>query len=143
MAETLAQHSPASKQQSSIYTSPLATHITSERAVKVGGRRLSISSRSKPAAPTADTRKTSPPAADTAPDYPRPAAPGEQQELHQQQQEEDVPKKKQGTGGDEHERRIQESLYRKAEQNRPKKEFLNGPKTTQRVNQPAGKSFGI
>ena len=61
---------------------------------------------------------------------------------HHQHQEEEVPKRKQGTGGDEHERRIQESLYRKAEQNRPKKELGTGPKVVNRISQPAGKALG-
>ncbi|KAI1790998.1 hypothetical protein LXA43DRAFT_1013999 [Ganoderma leucocontextum] len=96
----------------------------------------------KPKPERSDERKANPPPADTPPDYPRPAAPGEQQVHHQQQQEEEVPKKKQGTGGEEHERRIQESLYRKAEHNRPKKELGTGTKVVNRISQPAGKPLG-
>ncbi|PIL31228.1 hypothetical protein GSI_05926 [Ganoderma sinense ZZ0214-1] len=98
----------------------------------------------RPKSKHSDAPKTSPPPADTPPDYPRPAAPGEQQVHHhqQQQQEEEVPKRKHGSGGDEHERRIQESLYRKAEQNRPKKELSTGPKVANRISQPAGKTLG-
>ncbi|RPD64739.1 hypothetical protein L227DRAFT_571202 [Lentinus tigrinus ALCF2SS1-6] len=116
-------------------------------AMKVGGRRLSMTSRPRPAPPSPEAQKATLPTADTPPDYPRPAAPaneGEQPPPHHQ--EEDVPKKKQGTGADEHERRLQESLYRKAEQNRPKKDFQSGPKTVGaggRIGQPAGKAFGI
>ena len=60
--------------------------------------------------------------------------------------EEEVPKKKQGTGADEHERRLQESIYRKMEQNRPKKEFQSGPRNVSaggRISQPAGKTFAV
>ncbi|RDX50564.1 hypothetical protein OH76DRAFT_1555718 [Lentinus brumalis] len=103
--ETLAQHPPA---------------------MKVGGRRLSMSSRPKPAMPSPEAQKATLPTVDTPPDYPRPAPPGEQPPPHHQ--EEEVPRKKQGTGADDHERRLQESLYRKAEQNRPKKDFQSGPK---------------
>ncbi|KAI0696024.1 hypothetical protein C8T65DRAFT_583805 [Cerioporus squamosus] len=118
-SETLAQHPPA---------------------VKVGGRRLSMSSRPRPGPPS--PYKVTLPTLDTPPDYPRPAPPGEQPPPHHQ---EEVPKKKQGTGADEHERRLQESLYRKAEQNRPKKDFQSGPKSVggPRISQPAGKTFAI
>ncbi|KAM5539906.1 hypothetical protein V8D89_006409 [Ganoderma adspersum] len=121
-------------------TEALAQHPP---AMKVGGRRLSLNSRPRPPiASLSDASKMSPPPADTPPDYPRPAAPGEQEVHHHQQQEEEVPKRKQGTGGDEHERRIQESLYRKTEQNRPKKELGTGPKVANRISQPAGKPLG-
>ncbi|KAI0830861.1 hypothetical protein BC628DRAFT_1336795 [Trametes gibbosa] len=83
------------------------------------------------------------PGADTPVDYPRPAPPGEEQ---QHKDDDDVPKRKQGNGGDEHERRIQESLYRKAEHNRPTKEFKGSPKTVGaggRISQPVGKSLGM
>ncbi|KAI0714689.1 hypothetical protein C8Q76DRAFT_619354 [Earliella scabrosa] len=121
MAETLAQHPPA---------------------MKVGGRRLSLNSRPRPAPPT--KYATLPPLSRSS-HYPRPAAPGEQPHA-EHHQEEEVPKRKQGTGADEHERRLQESLYRKAEQNRPKKELQGNPKNVPgaggRISQPAGKGFG-
>ncbi|KAI8981313.1 hypothetical protein BD414DRAFT_420035 [Trametes punicea] len=121
MADALVQHPPA---------------------MKVGGRRLSLSSRPKPATPQAEPQRMSP-GADTPTDYPRPAAPGEQQ-AHKD--EEEAPKKKQSNGGDEHERRIQESLYRKAEMNRPTREFKNGSRPVGaggRISQPAGKSLSM
>ncbi|CCM02752.1 uncharacterized protein FIBRA_04860 [Fibroporia radiculosa] len=102
MAETMAQHPPA---------------------MKVGGRRLSIS-RPRPHPPPEPKVPTPP--AEEATDYPRPTAPGEQP-VHHEHHEEDVPKRerKKGNGGDEHERRLNESLYRKAEQNRPSKDYAN------------------
>ncbi|KAJ8472330.1 hypothetical protein ONZ51_g8586 [Trametes cubensis] len=121
MADALVQHPPA---------------------MKVGGRRLSVTSRPKHVAATAEPEKMSP-GADTPTDYPRPAPPGEQQ---QHKEEEEAPKKKQGNGGDEHERRIQESLYRKAEVNRPTREFKSGGKAVGgggRISQPAGKSLSM
>ncbi|EIW63846.1 uncharacterized protein TRAVEDRAFT_157597 [Trametes versicolor FP-101664 SS1] len=119
MADTLAQHAPA---------------------IKVGGRRLSVTAR--PPKPVAAPVETHTAGSDTPVDYPRPAPPGEQQQLHKD--EEEVPKKKQGNGGDEHERRIQESLYRKAEHNRPTREFKGNPKTAgARISQPAGKSLAM
>jgi len=85
--------------------------------MKVGGRRLSISSRPKPHPPVEATPAS--PTGEDAADYPRPTAPGDQAVHH----EEEVPKKeKKGNGGDEHERRLQENPYRKAEQNRPSKD---------------------
>ncbi|KAI0778945.1 hypothetical protein BD413DRAFT_513005 [Trametes elegans] len=120
-AATLAQHPPA---------------------IKVGGRRLSVTSRPKPSVVPQQARRASF-GADTPVDYPRPAPPGEQQQ--EQQKDEDVPKRKQ-TGGDEHERRIQESLHRKAEQNRPTRDFKSGPKSVGaggRISQPAGKALAM
>ncbi|CDO76491.1 hypothetical protein BN946_scf184615.g17 [Trametes cinnabarina] len=120
MADALVQHPPA---------------------MKVGGRRLSVTSRPKPTVHAAEPQKMSP-GPDTPTDYPRPAPPGEQQV---QKDEEEVPKRKQGNGGDEHERRIQESLYRKAEANRPTKDFKSGGKAIGaggRISQPS-KSLSV
>ena len=110
-----------------------------------------------------EMRKTPPPAS-TPPDYPRPAAPTlssehsepphapEHEREHEhayQQQEDDAPHKKKqggGGGGDEHERRLRESALRKAEQNRPTRDFQATPKAVGaggRIGQPAGKSFGV
>ena len=96
--------------------------------------------------PRSETQKATLPTVDTPPDYPRPAAPGEGEQPPPHHQEEEVPKKKQGTGADEHERRLQESIYRKMEQNRPKKEFQSGPRNVNaggRISQPAGKTFAV
>lgn len=54
--------------------------------------------------------------------------------------------KKKGNGGDEHERRLQESLYRKAEQNRPSRDThaarnLNAVGGGGRIAQPAGRGL--
>ena len=57
-----------------------------------------------------------------------------------------MPRRKRGTGGDEHDRRLQESLHRKVEQNRPKKELQSNPKMVAgggRISQPAGKSISV
>jgi len=121
MTEALAQHPPA---------------------IRVGGRRLSVNSRPKAHSPV-EAKPPSPPTEPT--DYPRPAAPGEQTPHHE---EEEVPKKekKKGNGGDEHERRLQENLYRKAELNRPSKD-THGAKNTNaiggggRIGQPAGRTM--
>ncbi|EPS99446.1 hypothetical protein FOMPIDRAFT_1060845 [Fomitopsis schrenkii] len=114
-------------------------------AVKVGGRRLSISSRPKP---HAGDKSPSPKGEDPA-DYPRPAAPGDDAP-HNHEPHDDVPKKekKRGSGGDEHERRLQESLYRKAEQNRPRKNLhgaknLNAIGAGGRIAQPMGRQMSL
>ncbi|KAH9854358.1 hypothetical protein C2E23DRAFT_818409 [Lenzites betulinus] len=121
MVDALAQHAPA---------------------MKVGGRRLSVTSKPKPAVAHVEAQSASP-EHDTPVDYPRPAPPGEQQ---QHKDDDEVPRRKQGSGGDDHERRIQESLYRKAEHNRPTKEFVGSSKTVGaggRISQPAGKSLAM
>lgn len=133
-------------------------------AVKVGGRRLSVNSRPKqhpatyvsiyneickpcssrdfhlseqisPTLPTHEQERT---------DYPRPAGPGEQQphEQHHYDDHEEVPRKerKQGHGALEYERRMQESLYRRA----PKKDTAIGKDARGgRIDQPAGKGFVV
>ncbi|PCH34335.1 hypothetical protein WOLCODRAFT_63820 [Wolfiporia cocos MD-104 SS10] len=114
-------------------------------AIKVGGRRLSVSSRPKPH-PATEAKPASP---TTEPvDYPRPAPPGEQSP--HENHEEEVPKKekKKGNGGEEHERRLQESLHRKAEQNRPSKDGHTAKNWNAiggggRIGQPAGRGLGI
>ncbi|EED80327.1 predicted protein [Postia placenta Mad-698-R] len=113
-------------------------------AMRVGGRRLSTTTRPKPQSST-ETKSPSPPA--EAPNYPRPAPPGEQPPPHDPQEDE-VPKKerKKGGGGDEHERRLQESLYRKAEQNRPSRDGhtaknVNAVGGGGRIGQPAGRTL--
>jgi len=110
-------------------------------AMKVGGRRLSVSSRPKPHPPPATT---TPPVDDPA-DYPRPAAPVDEALVVE---EEAPPKKekKKGNGADEHERRLQESLYKKAGQNRPSREShaaknLNAVGGGGRIAQPAGRGL--
>lgn len=76
---------------------------------------------------------------DTPADYPRPAAPGQQapnEEHHHYEEEQAKRDHKHGQGGAEHERRVQENLHKRTEQNRPSKEpFSKAP--VGRVNQPA------
>jgi len=128
MPETIAQHPPA---------------------MKVGGRRLSTTTRPKPPAPE-PAKAPTPPAEQERPDYPRPAPPGEQPQhdpAHVHDDHEEIPKKdkKQGHGALEHERRLQESALKKAEQNRPSKNMGAGARNNVggggRISQPAGKTF--
>ncbi|KAH9926429.1 uncharacterized protein B0H18DRAFT_1006054 [Fomitopsis serialis] len=116
-------------------------------AMKVGGRRLSISSRPRPHL-TAEGKLPSPSGEEPA-DYPRPAAPGEEAP-HDHDGHDEVPKKekKRGSGGDEHERRLQESLSRKAEQNRPRRDLhgarnLNAVGGGGRIAQPIGRQMSL
>ncbi|KAI0721192.1 hypothetical protein C8Q72DRAFT_860818 [Fomitopsis betulina] len=121
------------------------SRINHNLIVKVGGRRLSISSRPKPHG--AGDKSPSSKGEDAA-DYPRPAAPGDDAP-HNHEQHEEVPKKekKRGSGGDEHERRLQENLYRKAEQNRPRKDFhgvkANAVGAGGRIAQPLGRQMSL
>ncbi|KAH9830459.1 uncharacterized protein C8Q71DRAFT_886281 [Rhodofomes roseus] len=116
-------------------------------AMKVGGRRLSISSRPKPHF-SAEGKPPSPSGEEPA-DYPRPAPPGEDGP-HNHEHHDEVPKKekKRGGGGDDHERRLQESLYRKAEQNRPRRDLhgaknLNAVGAGGRIAQPIGRQMSL
>ncbi|KAJ3489787.1 hypothetical protein NLI96_g1876 [Meripilus lineatus] len=117
-------------------------------AMKVGGRRLSTTSRPKPHI-TSEAKSQSP-SDKERPDYPRPAAPEQPHDpqQHPEEDHEEVPpkKEKKGHGALDHERRLQESLYRKAEQNRPTKDLgMSGKNTVGgggRISQPAGKGIG-
>ncbi|THH30222.1 hypothetical protein EUX98_g3953 [Antrodiella citrinella] len=121
-------------------------------AMKVAGRRLSVS-RPRPHVPAPEQKPPSP-AEDERPDYPRPAPPGEQQAHnpdHVHDDHDEVPRKekRRGHGSPDHERRVQESLMRKAEQNRPTKD-LGGNAPIKgavggggRIGQPAGKGFAV
>lgn len=72
---------------------------------------------------------------DTPADYPRPAAPG-QQPPHEEHHRHDDEQPKRDQKNVEHERKVQETLHKKAEQNRPSKEaFAKAP--VARVIQPA------
>ncbi|KAK7695224.1 hypothetical protein QCA50_002414 [Cerrena zonata] len=129
MATTIAQHPPA---------------------MKVGGRRLSVNSRPKPAV-GAGQKSPTPPSQEQEPtDYPRPVAPGDQQvhdPQHPHDDHEEVPKKdkKRGHGALDHERRLQESLHRKAEQNRPTRDLANAKNDRggKIIGQPAGKAIVV
>ena len=135
--------------------------------MKVGGRRLSISSRPKPhnaayvlcitfqlhhtplTLTSTPSDKSPSPKGEEPADYPRPAGPGDDAP-HNHEPHDEVPKKekKRGSGGDEHERRLQESLYRKAEQNRPRKDFhgaknLNAVGAGGRIAQPMGRQMSL
>ncbi|TCD62200.1 hypothetical protein EIP91_007233 [Steccherinum ochraceum] len=120
-------------------------------AMRVGGRRLSVTSRPK-VHPAAEQTTSIPTAADDErPDYPRPAAPGEQahdpQHIHDDHEEVPRKERKRGHGNVEHERRLQENLMRKMDQNRPSKEMGGGALGKSavggggRIGQPAGKGF--
>jgi len=124
MANILAQHPPA---------------------VKVGGRRLSISAKHKP-----HTNSESAPVQEiSAPeniDYPRPAAPGNEQTHHSNppHTEEEIPLKKEK----KHENglKLKELAHRKAENTRPSRDVLGGKGGfggAGRVLQPAGKGLAI
>jgi len=119
---TLAQHSPA---------------------LKVGGRRLSVS-KPKPRTngpASADVPAPAPTAAAT--DYPRPAPP---QDLVNNEDEPPKKDKRQGHGNHDHdnEKKAQEAVYRKAEATRPTRDAIGGKSGfggAGRVLQPGGKGF--
>jgi len=108
-------------------------------AVKVGGRRLSISTKHKshPAPEPASAATEAPPTekeTEIETDYPRPAAPGEEEAVHHIHHEEEVPPKKNKKHENyEDDKRQMEAEQRKAEMNRPTREGLQ---------KSGGKGFG-
>ncbi|KAI0082164.1 hypothetical protein K474DRAFT_1634092 [Panus rudis PR-1116 ss-1] len=114
-------------------------------AMKVGGRRLSVTSR--PKAHGIGERKNSASGAQSpnnAGDYPRPAGPEQAHEHHEDDHEEVPKKEKKNHGAVDHERRLQENIHKKMEQNRPTKEMSGGRNLrSARIDQPAGKGFAI
>jgi len=117
-------------------------------AVKVGGRRLSVSNRQhKPhvASPSETTQAAEATTNSENVDYPRPAAPGEEPAHHDAPpHEEEAPKKekKHGHGNHENEKKLRDA-QRKAEA-RPTRDSQTGPKNfggAGRIAQPAGKGF--
>jgi len=110
-------------------------------AVKVGGRRLSVS---KPKPHTngpapGDTPGPEPTSKDT--DYPRPAPP---QDLVNNEEEPPKKDKRQGHGNHDNEKRVRGDTYGKAETNRPTRDAPGGKSGfggAGRVLQPSGKGF--
>lgn len=107
---------------------------------------MSMSSRPKPHAahieqkPAADTAQN-----DTGPDdYPRPAPPGEQPPHEHHPHEEEQPKREKHRGMSDHERRLKEAQYKRAEGNVPMRRMSTGSRTAgMKISQPASKGFGI
>jgi len=110
-------------------------------AVKVGGRRLSVSkpkNRINGPLPT-DTLAPEQTSEDT--DYPRPAPPHDVVNS-----EEELPKKekRQGHGSHDNEKKVRESVYKKMEATMPTRDALGGKSGfggAGRVLQPSGKGF--
>ncbi|KAF8808181.1 hypothetical protein BYT27DRAFT_7190309 [Phlegmacium glaucopus] len=121
-------------------------------AMKVGGRRLSISMKHKAPTP-AEAVVTTPGTEDkketTVPDYPRPAPPTAGGETPQHQQvhrtEEELPPKKEKKYNHDNEKKVQEYSHWKTEITRPTRDISGGNKGQTmgvRIGQPAGKAFG-
>ncbi|RDB24415.1 hypothetical protein Hypma_008452 [Hypsizygus marmoreus] len=116
-------------------------------AVKVGGRRLSVTSKPKHHAATEPAATIEPtPAADNV-DYPRPVAHGGEQVQANPPPyiEEEAPLKRDKHSHDV-ERQLREFAQRKDETTRPSKDMTAGHKgfgAAGRIAQPAGKSFGV
>ncbi|KAG8219283.1 hypothetical protein J3R82DRAFT_146 [Butyriboletus roseoflavus] len=127
-------------------------------ALRVGGRRLSISARPKPHnVPGASAPANTHPAENA--DYPRPATQGEGEEQEQEQEqaqtqthpppynEEEAPKKekKHGHGGRD-QNRLKESVYRKIDATTPSKDHLGSKNSFGaggRIGQPMGKVLAV
>lgn len=115
-------------------------------AIRVGGRRLSVTSRPRPRANSEAVANVGANQTE-ATDYPRPAAHSEEEAHPPPHNEEEIPKKRKHHGqGNHDDSRLQESAYRKAEASTPTKDHVSGKSGYGgggRIAQPAGKSFGV
>ncbi|KAF8673479.1 hypothetical protein AX14_005386 [Amanita brunnescens Koide BX004] len=119
-------------------------------AVKVGGRRLSVSARPPRSHNTSSsTRPKSAGHNSPIPDYPRPAPPGEEHSelLHTGPEEEVPPKKEKRHNTHDNEKKMKESPMWKAETTRPTRDSVGKAGMGAfgaggRIAQPAGKGFG-
>ncbi|KAK0466038.1 uncharacterized protein EV420DRAFT_1300859 [Desarmillaria tabescens] len=119
-------------------------------AVKVGGRRLSLSARHKPHVDTSTTEPTPARAVDdTVLDYPRPTGPpATDEERHDPHHQEELPPKKDKKqhGYLENEKKMREFAHHKAEANRPTRDVQpehKGFGAGGRIAQPGGRSIDI
>ncbi|KAF8633530.1 hypothetical protein AX15_001335 [Amanita polypyramis BW_CC] len=129
-----------------------ATLIQHPPAIKVAGRRLSLSSRhTKPHNITVPARPKSAGHNSPIPDYPRPAPPGEEHtevlHTHTGPEEEVPPKKERKHNTHDNEKKIRESPLWKVEMTRPTRNALSNGKTggfgaAGRISQPAGRGLG-
>ncbi|KAI0348314.1 hypothetical protein BDW22DRAFT_1424501 [Trametopsis cervina] len=121
---------------------PPSAILTHPPAQKVGGRRMSLNSRPKPHIHHPVEQKVDSAVDDSPTDYPRPAPPTQQpNEEHHHQEEQPRHDRKHDP---DHERKIQETLRKRAEQNRPSKDQGSASKTPiARVNQPNGRRLSM
>jgi len=117
-------------------------------AVKIGGRRLSISTRHKTHGNSGAARSEKSPSPEAnEEDYPRPAAPGEEPHQHILHNEEELPPKKEKKHGNhENERKLKEFAHWKVDITRPTRDLQGGNKSfgaSGRIAQPAGKGLGV
>ncbi|KIK97705.1 hypothetical protein PAXRUDRAFT_824664 [Paxillus rubicundulus Ve08.2h10] len=117
-------------------------------AVKVGGRRLSVSSRPRARAASGGLPRNATDQAENT-DYPRPTAQGagEEQVHPPPHNEEEAPKKEKKHGHGSHDQsRLKESVYRKVEGTMPSKDHLTSEHcfgARGRVVQPTGRALDI
>ncbi|KIJ13787.1 hypothetical protein PAXINDRAFT_100481 [Paxillus involutus ATCC 200175] len=115
-------------------------------AMKVGGRRLSINSRSKPHATSGALPTNATDQAENT-DYPRPTAQGAGEEHPPPHNEEEAPKKEKKHGHGSHDQsRLKESGYRKVGATMPSKDHLTSEHcfgARGRVVQPTGRVLDI
>ncbi|KAF8167305.1 hypothetical protein B0H34DRAFT_10436 [Crassisporium funariophilum] len=151
----LCAHNPIQQPPHIHQTLPVIMEVLAQHppAMKVGGRRLSISSKHKAAAtPSGET--TAAEGTDkndeaVIPDYPRPAPPtgGADDPQHApHHNDEEFPPRKERKHGHENEKKMQEYAQRKAETTRPSRDSHASGKAHgmgARIAQPAGKAFGV
>jgi len=110
--------------------------------MKVGGRRLSITTRQRRNSTSDGGNPETQTPDETKADYPRPSRPGGSEVL-QQDHDDDAPKKDRNQGF-EHEKRLPDYLFWKG--TTPTRDLhgnIRGPTQGMRIRQPAGKAFNI
>ncbi|KAG6815907.1 hypothetical protein H0H87_010353 [Tephrocybe sp. NHM501043] len=138
-------HPPAGKRHRQYITTTTNDRLVIVMIVKVGGRRLSVSSKPRHAAPAEPTRADpSPPA---AADYPRPVhAEGAEDHPPPHHDDEVPPKKEKKHMNHDAEKHMRDLAQRKLDATRPSKDMMGGQKgfgAAGRIAQPAGKSLGF
>jgi len=117
-------------------------------AIKVGGRRLSLSMprhKAPISAEAAVTTETEDKKEPTVPDYPRPVALTAAEKAAQQQVHQELPKKEKKYNH-HNDKRVQEYAHRKNETTQPTKDMSGGNKDQKmgiRIGQPASKALGV
>ncbi|KAL4068912.1 hypothetical protein V8B97DRAFT_770688 [Scleroderma yunnanense] len=112
-------------------------------ALKVGGRRLSISSKAKPYATSTSPKTTT--GSDNA-EYPRPAQGDEQPDATPHKEEESPKKEKKHEHRGQNDKRLRENASHKLESTRPTRDHMtnkHGFGAAGRIAQPVSKVFAI
>jgi hypothetical protein len=112
-------------------------------AMKVGGRRLSISTRQRRNSTTDSGNPETKTDDDIKADYPRPTAPSGTEVLHQDRQEEEPPKKEYKQVHELEKRMYEYTYWKGTTPTRDPHGNIRGPTMGMRIRQPGGKMLGV